>query len=116
MYHGLGVGNMVATSTDPLLLNWEKLTGGPVIPAVDADGSRPPFQVFDPCIWRVGDDVLFSVGRSSAGPGGVYVRGDFLLRSHDLKTWEPLHEFVEDDRFSIVGDDGSVPVLLADRR
>lgn len=27
MYHGTTVGNMVAVSDDPLLLNWEKLTG-----------------------------------------------------------------------------------------
>ncbi len=32
MYHGTEVGTMVATSSDPLLLNWEKVTGGPVIP------------------------------------------------------------------------------------
>ena len=24
MYHGFGIGNMIATSSDPLLLNWEK--------------------------------------------------------------------------------------------
>ncbi|MDH3650127.1 MAG: hypothetical protein OEQ53_10615, partial [Saprospiraceae bacterium] len=28
MYHGTRLGNMVATSTDPLLLNWEKVTDG----------------------------------------------------------------------------------------
>ena len=27
MYHGMGVGNMVAISRDPLLLNWRKVTG-----------------------------------------------------------------------------------------
>ncbi|MDA0193532.1 MAG: glycoside hydrolase family 32 protein [Bacteroidetes bacterium] len=27
MYHGTRVGNMVAVSSDPLLLNWEKVTG-----------------------------------------------------------------------------------------
>jgi beta-fructofuranosidase len=32
MYHGTKVGNMVAISRDPLLLNWEKLTGKAVIP------------------------------------------------------------------------------------
>ena len=32
MYHGVGVGNMVAIAHDPLLLNWEKLTGHAVIP------------------------------------------------------------------------------------
>ena len=39
MYHGTKVGNMVAVSHDPLLLNWEKLTGAPVIPKASADGS-----------------------------------------------------------------------------
>jgi len=28
MYHGLDVGNMIATSEDPLLLNWKKINGG----------------------------------------------------------------------------------------
>ena len=32
MYHGTMVGNMVAVSSDPLLLNWEKVTGQAVIP------------------------------------------------------------------------------------
>ena len=32
MYHGTRVGNMVAVSSDPLLLNWEKVTGEAVIP------------------------------------------------------------------------------------
>ena len=33
IYHGTQVGNMVAVSSDPLLLNWEKVTGQPVIPS-----------------------------------------------------------------------------------
>lgn len=32
MYHGTEVGNMVAVSSDPLLLNWEKVTGKAVVP------------------------------------------------------------------------------------
>ena len=39
MYHGTKVGNMVAVSDDPLLLNWEKLTGQAVIPIASEDGS-----------------------------------------------------------------------------
>ncbi len=31
MYHGTKLGNMVAVSSDPLLLNWEKVTDGAVI-------------------------------------------------------------------------------------
>jgi len=32
MYHGKSLGNMLAISDDPLLLNWDKLTGTAVIP------------------------------------------------------------------------------------
>ena len=37
MYHGTRVGNMVAVSSDPLLLNWEKVTGQAVIPGKSPD-------------------------------------------------------------------------------
>jgi beta-fructofuranosidase len=37
------------------------------------------------------------------------VRADFLLRSPDLAKWEYLHPFVEQDRFTLVGDDGACP-------
>ena len=32
MYHGHRAGNMVAVASDPLLLNWQKVTGNPVVP------------------------------------------------------------------------------------
>ena len=32
IYHGVGAGTMVATASDPLLLDWTKLGGQPVIP------------------------------------------------------------------------------------
>ena len=50
MYHGTTVGNMVAVSSDPLLLNWQKVTGQAVIPMANADGLPLPYRVFDPCI------------------------------------------------------------------
>ena len=34
---------------------------------------------------------------------------DFLFRSEDLQHWEYLHPFTEDDRFTLVGDDGACP-------
>jgi len=110
MYHGTKAGNMVAVSSDPLLLNWDKLTGQPVIPIQNSDGSVPPFRVFDPCIWRKGKSYYsLSAGQVPAGPGGKPVRADFLLRSEDLVHWEYLHPFVEDDRYTLVGDDGACP-------
>ena len=60
MYHGTKVGNMVATSDDPLLLNWEKVTGEAVIPSKSATGFPLPYNVFDPCIWSK-DGVYYTL-------------------------------------------------------
>ena len=109
MYHGTRVGNMVAVSSDPLLLNWKKVTGKAVIPSRAPDGSPLPYRVFDPCIWKK-DGLYYSLsGGTVPGPGGKRLRADFLLRSKDLAKWEYLHPFVEDDRFTLVGDDGACP-------
>lgn len=110
IYHGTMLGNMVAISDDPLLLNWQKLGDGAVIPFPDPDGPPAPYAVFDPCIWKK-DDYYYSLsgGMLPNGPGGKQVRANFLLRSADLEHWNYLHEFVEDDRFTLVGDDGACP-------
>ncbi len=109
MYHGTKVGNMVAVSSDPLLLNWEKVTSQAVIP-YPSDRESAPYSVFDPCIWKKGDAYYaLSGGTLPHGPGGRDVRANFLFRSEDLESWEYLHPFVEDDRFTLVGDDGACP-------
>jgi beta-fructofuranosidase len=110
MYHGTRVGNMVATSHDPLLLNWDKLTGKPVIPIQQPGAPTLPYSVFDPCVWKK-DGLYYSLsgGTLPAGPGGKRVATDFLFRSKDLVEWEYLHPFTENDRFTMVGDDGACP-------
>ena len=55
MYHGTRAGNMVAVSSDPLLLNWEKIPGNPVIPMMEADVNGLPYRVHDSCIWKEKD-------------------------------------------------------------
>ena len=101
---------MVAVSSDPLLLNWEKVTGEAVIPMRNPDGSTPPYRVFDPCIWKK-DGMYYSLsgGTLPHGPGGKRIRANFLLRSPDLANWEYLHPFLEDDQYTLVGDDGACP-------
>ena len=110
IYHGTRAGNMIAVSSDPLLLNWEKLTGNAVIPIGTQDGPTQPYTVFDPCIWKK-DGVYYSLsaGTLPDGPHGNRVAADFLFRSNDLETWEYLHSFTEHDRFTRVGDDGACP-------
>lgn len=107
MYHGTECGNMVAISRDPLLLNWEKLTGDAVIkPENFPDLPR----VFDPCVWKQGDWYYsLSAGVLPNRHGWRQHRADFLLRSKDLVTWEYLHNFIDDDWFGYVGDDGACP-------
>jgi len=134
MYHGTedgdrvarsGYGNMVAVSSDPFLLDWEKVTGKAVIPDNRTDGVT----VFDPCIWKR-DGMYYSLsgGMLPCGTAGRSERrlflqhsrkaAHFLFRSQDLKTWEYLHPFVEGgDLFSLLGDDGACPYFwpLGDR-
>ena len=101
---------MVAVSHDPLLLNWEKLTGAPVIPKASADGSPLPYRVFDPCIWKKGDHYYALSGSTLPhAASGKRTRANFLFRSPNLVDWEYLHPFVEDDRFTLIGDDGACP-------
>ena len=109
MYHGTVVGNMVAVSSDPLLLNWEKVTGKAVIP-INPDERVPPYRVFDPCIWKKGNMYYsLSAGTLPHGPGGKRIRANFLWRSNDLAKWEYVHPFFEDDHYGRVGDDGACP-------
>lgn len=113
MYHGTQAGNMVAVSSDPLLLNWEKVTGKAVIPLLSPTGFPTPYSVFDPSIWKK-DGVYYglSAGRAPKGPDGKKFATGFLFRSKDLVNWEFVHEFVEGDRFTLIGDDYACPYFL----
>ena len=110
MYHGTKVGNMVALSHDPLLLNWEKVAGKAVIPTLETDGSPRGYPIFDPCVWKKGEFYYsLSGGTQPTGTAGKTVPLESLFRSKDLATWEYLHPFVENDRFTQTGDDGACP-------
>ena len=110
MYHGTKVGNMVALSSDPLLLNWRKVEDRAVIPIPDASEPAAPYSVFDPCIWKKGDDYYaLSGGFLPHGPDNKPIRANFLFRSRDLARWDYLHPFVENDHYTVVGDDGACP-------
>jgi len=108
-YYGRPVGEMIATSTDPLLLNWDKIGNSPVIPA-PKDWKQAGYQTFDPYIWKKGGYYYLISGKSEfIGPDGRRLPVEYLFRSKDLIIWEHLHPFVERDRYSIVGDDRACP-------
>jgi beta-fructofuranosidase len=111
MYHGTEVGNMVAVSSDPMLLNWKKTTQGKAAIPLRSDAGFPlPYSVFDPCIWKK-DSVYYalSAGREPAGPGGRMIPVTYLFRSLDLANWQYVHPFVENDRFTLINDDYACP-------
>ena len=110
MYHGTKLGNMIAVSSDPLLLNWEKVGDGAVIPLAKSDDEPLPYTVFDPCIWKKEDQYYaLSGGWLPNGPANKQIRANFLFRSSDLEHWDYLHPFIEDDQYTVVGDDGACP-------
>ena len=107
MYHGTKIGNMAAVASDPLLLNWEKLGDGAVIPM---HNEESPYVIYDPCIWRQGDYYYTVSGYVSPdGPGNKPQLAEYLFRSQDLVTWDYIHQFVEHNHYSDVGDDGACP-------
>ncbi|MDX1636396.1 MAG: glycoside hydrolase family 32 protein [Balneolaceae bacterium] len=110
MYHGPRAGNMVAISEDPLLLNWEKVTGKAVISIDDSTGFPLPYAVYDPNIWKK-DGVYYSIsgGRAAEAPAGKPIPRGYLFRSNDLEHWQYMHSFVEDDHFTMIGDDYACP-------
>ncbi len=109
IYHGVGVGTMVAVSSDPLLLNWRKVGGKAVIPFAKVGDPPLPYHVFDPCIWKKDGTYYALTAGVEAIPGHKQVRAVFLHRSTDLEHWEYLHSFLEQDHYSFVGDDGACP-------
>lgn len=111
IYHGTQAGNMVAISSDPLLLNWEKTTKDrAAIPLLSPSGFATPYTIFDPAIWKEGDIYYsLSAGREPSGPGSKQVPVTYLFRSKDLANWQYMHKFVEGDIFTQIGDDYACP-------
>ena len=110
MYHGTSAGSMIAISNDPLLLNWEKISGCPVIPEIEADEDGRPYRVYDPCIWREEDGYYALSGNHWDG----VMMGDcrmvqHLFFSQNLECWTYLGPFIEGDIYTAPGEDGAVP-------
>ena len=110
IYHGPSAGNMVAVASDPLLLNWEKVPGNPVVPLTESDENGRPYRVFDPCIWKEPEGYYALSGRYWDGSlFGDCRMVQHLFFSQDLSRWTYMGPFVEGDIFTEPGEDGAVP-------
>ncbi len=128
MYHGYGIGNMVAVSEDDDLINWVKISGNTVLPnplpiwccadgGEECGGRKAPCGainiVYDPCIWKKGE-YYYSISGGARRREGSWRRhrSAYLFRSRDLTEWEYMHEFIEDDYFGYPGDDCGCPYFM----
>ena len=102
IYHGVPGGICLATSTDDMLINWEKHPANPVIPD---QGPGAEFVVTGaPCGW-VEDGVYYAVtGSSHQSPDAAY-----LFTSTDMAHWQYLHPFYVGGEFTHPGEDCAVP-------
>src|SRR5262249_12560263 len=121
-YPGIGVGQMVAISHDPLLLNWKKL--GPVGTATgDSDiwregdtyfglvGGFGVMEKYYPAAQVPPENALSAWGKSMGLAYGVATWPRFpLWTSKDLVTWQKQGELLADNTpFTDRYDDGSCP-------
>ena len=120
MYHGRWAGNCIATASDPLLLNWKQSAHNPVIPLLPdraTNGGRP-YNVFDPCIWKEGDDYYSLSGiyygdYETRGKGLHNQMVEHLFRSQDLEHWTYLGELAPSGYPQMpMGNDGACPYFL----
>jgi sucrose-6-phosphate hydrolase SacC (GH32 family) len=63
LYHGVGAGNCIATSTDPELDHWKKLPANPIIPNPPAGA---PYASWDPHGWLEGGTYYAIFGGTRA--------------------------------------------------
>ncbi len=102
IYHGVPDGICLATSTDDMLINWEKHPANPVIP--DPGPGAEYVVTGAPCGW-VEDGVYYALtGNSHQSPDTAY-----LFSSTDMANWEYRRPFYEGGKFTHPGEDCAVP-------
>ena len=113
LYQGNRNGTMVATSKDPLLLNWEKNPRNPVIPRVETDDTGYPYVVGDVCIWKEEDGYFALNGNkrrdSTKAP---YHPTSHLFFSQDLSRWIYYGRLFDDEIFAGPDNDASCPYFF----
>lgn len=74
LYHGVGAGNCIATSSDDLLEHWTKLATNPIIPIAPKDA---PYRSWDPHGWLEGDTYYAIFGGERAA----------IFKARNLDRW-----------------------------
>ena len=114
VYYSCDRGIVVAVSEDPLLIEWKKvLPDRATIPIPTDPENKRKYVVFDPCIWKKGDNYYVLSGKFRLDPiTREREREVFLFTSKDLIHWEYLHPFLENDIFAKHSDDCACPYFV----
>ena len=106
-------GSMIATSKDPLLLNWEKNPGNPVIPRVETDDTGYPYIIGDPCIWKEMDGYFAISGNKRRDSNKApFHPTAHLFFSQDLSRWIYYGRLFDDEIFAGPDNDASCPYFF----
>jgi beta-fructofuranosidase len=80
-YHGVKVGNCIATSSEPLLENFRKLPSNPIVPVEAPDkwreSAKLPYASWDPHGWLDGDTYYAIFGGSQPA----------IFKARELGDW-----------------------------
>lgn len=116
VYYGLDTGEMISEASDPLLLNFKKIIDAPVIPTIPTDENGRPYRVFDPFLWKEGDNY-YLVSGTFTGKGPKLLQGthrmvSYLFTSKDLLEWEFIGELMPDNPFYGMANDTACPYFF----
>ena len=79
IYHGVGVGNCIATSSEDDLINWTKLPSNPIIPSPkEGEPEFNKYRSWDPDGWLEGDTYYGLFGGQTPS----------IFRATELDKWE----------------------------
>lgn len=86
LFHGVGAGNCIATSSDDNLDRWTKLPSNPIIPNPK---GKEPYASWDPHGWLEGDTYygLFGGQPRSGRPASVF-------KARELNAWRYVGPFL----------------------
>jgi beta-fructofuranosidase len=88
LYHGVKVGNCIATSSEALLDAWRKLPTNPIVPVESPDKWREsatlPYASWDPHGWLEGDTYYAIFGGTRPA----------LFKAHTLGDWTYVGDFL----------------------
>jgi sucrose-6-phosphate hydrolase SacC (GH32 family) len=103
LFHGVGAGNCISTSTDDNLDRWTRLPSNPIIPNPK---GKEPYASWDPCGWLEGDTYYALFG----GQPGQSPKPATVFKAKELDGWQYVGPFLHHEMLGVAtNEDISCP-------